>query len=95
MTFVDIGVDIGNTPITLSGHAVGQIAELLEHCEGFLRHASPNTHAELLGFLDQQPARPDAGWLIDMLGFDALFLQAKLAVAAETAAEAAAGPESS
>jgi hypothetical protein len=26
---------------------------------------------------------PDAGWLIDVLGFDALFLQAKLAVAAE------------
>jgi hypothetical protein len=99
MTFVDIGVDIGDTPITLSRHAVGQIAELLQHCEAFLRHASPNTLAELLGFLDQQPARPDAGWLIDMLGFDALFLQAKLAVAAETAAEAAAeaaaGQESS
>jgi hypothetical protein len=82
MTFVGIG----DTPITLSGHAVGQIAELLEHCEAFLRHASPNTRAELLGFLDQQPARPDAGWLIDMLGFDALFLHAKLAVAAEAAA---------
>ena len=36
MTFVGIG----DTPITLSGHAVGQIAELLEHCEAFLRHAS-------------------------------------------------------
>ena len=41
MTFVGIG----DTPITLSGHAVGQIAELLEHCEAFLRHASPNTRA--------------------------------------------------
>jgi hypothetical protein len=91
MTFVAIG----DTPITLCGHAVGQIAELLEHCEAFLRHGSPNTRAELLGFLDQQPARPDAGWLVDMLGFDALFLQSKLAVAAETAAEAAAGQESS
>ena len=56
--------------MTLSGHSVSVVAELLEHCEAFLRHASPNTHAELLGFLDQQPTRPDAGWLVDMLGFD-------------------------
>jgi hypothetical protein len=72
--------------ITLSTRRVDDIADLLECCDQFLRQASEDTHAELRAFLAQHPTRHELGWLIDMLGFDALFLRAKLTVAAETAA---------
>lgn len=72
--------------VTVTGHAAISIVELLEHCEKFLRTSSPQVRAELLTFLDQQPTRPDAGWLVDMLGFNALYLQGKLAIAATVAA---------
>lgn len=77
----------GDTPITLSSSAITQIAELLSCCEAFLRQASPSTRAELLPFCDRHPTRADASWLIDMLGFDALFLHAKLATAQTAAPE--------
>lgn len=67
--------------VTVTGYAATNLVELLEHCEQFLRAASPAVRTELLAFLAQQPTRPDAGWLIDMLGFNALYLQGKLALA--------------
>ena len=79
-----------NTPntdtaeVTVSGYAAANLAELLAHCEEFLRTASPTVRAELLAYLDRKPTVPDAGWLIDMLGFNTLYLQGKLAAAAAT-----------
>lgn len=76
---------LDTTPITISGRCASQIAELLSCCEALLRQASPTARAEMTNSLDQHCTVPDLGWLIDMLGFDTLFLQAKLAVAAESA----------
>lgn len=69
----------------MTGYAATNLVELLEPCEEFLRTASPTVRAELRAFLAQQPTQPDAGWLVDMLGFNALYLQAKLAVATSAA----------
>jgi hypothetical protein len=81
---IDIPFEDPHT-ITVSTDKAAQIAELLQCCDGFLREIGEPIRAELRRYLDQHPHRPDAGWLIDMLAFDALFLQAKLAVATETA----------
>lgn len=66
--------------VTVTSHAATSLVELLECCDEFLRTASPTVRAELRAFLAGQPTRPDAGWLIDMLGFNALYLQGKLAL---------------
>ncbi len=68
--------------VTVSGYAAASLLELLEHCEEFLRTANPEVRTELNAFLAQQPTGLDIGWLIDMLGFNALYLQGKLAIAA-------------
>ena len=73
---------IDTVEVTVSGYAAANLAELLAHCEEFLRTASPTVRAELLAFLARQPTAPDTGWLIDMLGFNSLYLQGKLAAAA-------------
>ena len=70
--------DVTDT-VTVTGSTVASLVELLEHCEQFLRTASPVVRTELDVFLTQQPSRLDADWLIDMLGFKALYLQGKLA----------------
>lgn len=70
----------GSADVTVTGYAATSLVELLEHCEQFLRTASPVVRTELLAFLASQHTRPDAGWLIDMLGFNALYLQGKLAL---------------
>jgi hypothetical protein len=75
--------------VAVTRYAAASLIELLEHCDAFLRSASPAVHAELRDFLAHQPTRPDAGWLIDMLGFNALYLQGKLAHTDHTAAHAA------
>jgi hypothetical protein len=90
MTFF---AESGDIPTTISSRATSQIAELLGCCEAFLRQASPATRAELLAFPGGHPTRPEPGWLIDLPGFDALFLQAKLAVAAEAAGPGNTAPE--
>lgn len=76
--------------ITISADKAAQIAELLTCCDAFLREAGAPIRAELRRYLHQNPDRPDADWLIDMLGLDALFLHAKLAdqKSAGTAGEA-------
>lgn len=71
----------GSADVTVTGSAATSLVELLEHCEQFLRTASPVVRTELDTFLTQQPSRSDAGWLIDLLGFNALYLQGKLALA--------------
>jgi hypothetical protein len=76
------GVD--PAPVTVTGHAATDLIELLELCDEFLRTASPIVRAELKDFLDQQPSPPPMSWLIDMLGFNALYLQGKLALASNT-----------
>jgi hypothetical protein len=71
--------------VTITGSQAASLVELLEHCEQFLRTASPVVRTELDAFLTQQPSRLDANWLIDMLGFNALYLQGKLAPTHHTA----------
>ena len=70
----------GSADVTVTGSAAASLVELLEHCEQFLRTASPVVRTELLAFLAGRPTRPDADWLIDLLGFNALYLQGKLAL---------------
>ena len=67
--------------IMISTDNAEQAVELLELCDGFLRLATPAVRAELARYLAERPAAPDSDLLIDLLGFTALFLQAKLAVA--------------
>ena len=68
----------------VSADYAGQVAELLELCDGFLRIASPAVRVELARYLTaRQPTAPDSYLLIDLLGLTALSLQAKLAAAAE------------
>lgn len=78
-----------NTPhgVQITDHAAASLAELLELCDTFLRGASDQVRTELREFLATQPdrgqhPRPEMGWLIDMLGFNALYLHGKLAAAA-------------
>jgi hypothetical protein len=66
--------------VVITGHAARSIAELLELCDQFWR-THPMGRGQLQAFLDAQPDSPPADWLIDMLGFNALYLQAKLAAA--------------
>jgi hypothetical protein len=84
---IDISLDDPQT-IAISAGKAAQIAELLTCCDAFLREAGEPIRAELRRYLGQHPGWPDAGWLIDMLGFDALFLQAKLAAADQSAGTA-------
>jgi hypothetical protein len=70
--------NIDSAAVAVTGQTAVSIIELLAHCEAFLRTASPAVRAELLAFCNRQPTAPDAGWLIDMLGFNARWLQAKL-----------------
>jgi hypothetical protein len=65
--------------VTITSSTAARLVELLEHCERFLRTAGPVVRTELDTFLAEQPALSDANWLIDMLGFNALYLQGKLA----------------
>lgn len=83
-----------STDITITGSATASLVELLEHCEQFLRTASPVTRTELDTFLTQHPSRLDADWLIDLLGFNALYLQGKLAPTHHTTDYAAEGDRS-
>jgi len=77
-------IDIDRTPaITVTARHASQIAELLACCDAFLRQASEPVRTELRRYLADNPQHPEVGWLLDMLGFDALFLQAKLAVPTE------------
>ena len=64
--------------VAITGSTAASLVELLEHCERFLRTADPVVRTELDAFLTQQPSRLDTNWLIDMLGFNALYLQGKL-----------------
>jgi hypothetical protein len=73
--------NIDTVEVTVTGYAAASLAELLGHCEEFLRTASPTVRTELHAFLGRQPTAPDLGWLIDMLGFNTLYLQGKLATA--------------
>lgn len=79
------GSDSADLTVTVTGSATASLVALLEHCEQFLRTASPVVRTELDTFLAGRPTRPDAGWLIDMLGFNALYLQGKLAPTHHTA----------
>lgn len=72
------------TTIRIGGDYAAELAQLLEFCDEFFRHASPAVRAELARYLDQRPAAPDANLLIDSLGLTALFLRAHLTVAAQT-----------
>lgn len=47
-------------------------SELLQLCEEFFRHASPNVHGELHQFLTDHGCPGDLGWFLDVLGFTAL-----------------------
>lgn len=67
--------------VTLTSTAAESLVELLELCEQFLRTAGPAVQAELQAFLGEQRHRPDPVLLIDLLGFNGLFLQAKIASA--------------
>ena len=67
--------------VTVSGYAAGSLLELLELCDLFLRTASPAVRAELAGFLQQQPTPLDAYLLIDLVGFNALYLEGVIALA--------------
>jgi hypothetical protein len=77
-------LDTNITCITISTDYAEQVSELLELCNEFLRQTTPAVRAELARYLAPLPAAPDSHLLIDLLGFTALFLKAKLAVATET-----------
>jgi hypothetical protein len=82
----------GDAPaITVSDNAACSVLELLELCDLFLRTATPAVRAELSGFLDHQPTGLDANLLIDMLGFNALYLQGVMALADAHRADATGG----
>ena len=63
-------------PISMSGKAAGRLVEVLQLFETFL--TTPMVRAELANFCLPRPG-VSSGWLIDMLGFNALYLQGKLA----------------
>jgi hypothetical protein len=67
--------------VTVSNNAACSLLELLELCDLFLRTATPAVRAELKVFLDTQPTPLDANLLIDMLGFNALYLDGVLTLA--------------
>jgi hypothetical protein len=75
------GIDTIN--ITVTARFADQAAELLEFCQQFLRHAEPAVRAELARHLTEPDAAQPSRF-IDTLAYTALFLRAKLAVAAET-----------
>ncbi|WAX58436.1 hypothetical protein M6B22_06635 [Jatrophihabitans cynanchi] len=79
---------IGNrTRITLTAQTVEKIAELLERCDEFIRHADPAVRAELCTHLGPHASGYDLNLFIDDLGFTAAELRHQLATAAEIAVE--------
>ncbi len=62
-------------PVPMSDNAARSVLELLQLCDLFLRTATPAVRAELSDFLAHQPTPLDANLLIDMLGFNALYLE--------------------
>jgi hypothetical protein len=73
--------------VTLTEWSVAALGELLGICDEFLRTAGPNVHAELRGYLARQSPPADPGWLIDMLGFNALYLRQQLPAGAPSPRE--------
>lgn len=70
-----------STRITLTAQTVEKIAELLERCDEFVRHADPAVRAELCSHLGPHASGYELNLFIDDLGFTALSLRDQLAVA--------------
>ena len=69
--------------VILSGRAVAQLVDLLDHCYAFL-DGSPDAQAELREYCLTQPYGVTTFWVIDQLAWHALLLRVQLA---EQAAE--------
>lgn len=61
--------------ITITSQTAARLAETLQHCEQFL--SQPDVRAELIDYCNQHP-NVSSGWLVDMLGWHALHLHAKI-----------------
>lgn len=64
--------------VVLSAYTIAAIGELLSMCDEFLRTAGPAVRDELRAYLRHQYPPTDPGWLIDMLGFNSLYLDHQL-----------------
>lgn len=85
MTTTDNHTDTAaETPdlVTLSGRAVAELVELLDHC-----HTSLDTNqaarVELGAYCAEQPPSVTASWVIDRLAWHALLLRLQLAEQAD------------
>lgn len=65
------------TEITISSQAAAALADVLEQCEAFFT-ANQLARAELADFCLHQPPAVTSGWLLDMLGWHALHLRARV-----------------
>jgi hypothetical protein len=61
--------------MNITTYTASSLSELLDTCEEFLRTASPQVHAELRSYLNDQRPPADPSWLIDMLGFSSAHLR--------------------
>ena len=68
--------------VVLSGRAVGQLVELLDHCHAFL-DGNPGVQAELREYCLPQPYGVTTFWVIDKLAWHALLLRVQLAEQAD------------
>ncbi|MGC4192929.1 MAG: hypothetical protein QM589_17425 [Thermomicrobiales bacterium] len=66
--------EASNEAVTVTGHTVASVAELLAMSEEFLRTAGPLVHAELRTYLAHRCPPADPSWFIDVLGFSSIHL---------------------
>lgn len=65
--------------ITLPAEDVAEIAELLERCDGLVRHPDPAVRAAVAGYLHLPADGLEYNLLIDSLAFTAAWLRGRLA----------------
>lgn len=63
--------------VLLSGRAVADLVELLDHCYGFL-DGNPDVQAELREYCLPKPYGVTSFWVIDQLAWHALLLRVQL-----------------
>jgi hypothetical protein len=68
--------------VILSGRAVAQLVELLDHCYAFF-DGNEGVQAELREYCQTQPYGVTSFWVIDQLAWHALLLRVQLAEQAE------------
>lgn len=90
---IDHTQNVDRLEVTMTGQSASDLVDLLESCDLFLRTASATVWAELRIFLGQDSTRPDACWLIDMLGFNAVDLRRQLSLLQATDPSVSQQPE--